>query len=222
MKVFVTSDIHGRVNVFHKVVSFIKDRDDIECLIICGDITAFHKCNTFKEIEEKQYKDFEQMKSLLQYVNKDLLFVLGNNDMFDAEKSDNSYVPYCYKEKYKNFKGIEYTDLLFQDPREFDDEDSIIKKFDLLKIDSNSIVISHVPPYKCLDNINNGLNFGSLAIKELIRDKKPSILFCGHVHHAFGVKKLYDTLVFNCACDENESRGWIVDIEKLSYEKIVL
>lgn len=50
----------------------------------------------------------------------------------------------------------------------------------------------------------------------------PAYFFCGHVHDKFGFKKLYNTYVFNAACDESTTRGWVVDLENGKHEKVVL
>jgi len=51
--------------------------------------------------------------------------------------------------------------------------------------------------------------------------KKPSYFFCGHVHAEFGVKKLYNTYVFNAACDETTTRGWIVELSLIKMNSIL-
>lgn len=222
MKVFVTSDIHGRIEVFHKIVTFVKGKEDIQCIILCGDISGDHTVQSMKELGIKQKEECEKFKLLLKYVNKELIYVLGNNDIFDVEISDTAYLPNCNKGDYKNFVAIEYTSSLFENPINYESEDNIKERLNRLYINEESIVVSHVPPYKCLDNIKNGMNFGSIALRELIEEKKPAFFFCGHVHYAFGVEKLYDTLVFNTACDETTARGWIVDLETHCYEKVIL
>lgn len=222
MKIFVTSDIHGRIEVFHKIVTFVKGRADIECIILCGDISGDYSVQSLKELGIKQKEEYDKFKFLLEYVNKELIYVLGNNDVFDAEISDNSYLPNCNKEEYKNFVAIEYTNFLFENPINYESENNIKERLNKLHINEESIVVSHVPPFKCLDNIKNGMNFGSIALRELIKEKRPAFFFCGHVHYAFGVEKLYDTLVFNVACDETTTRGWIVDLETRNYEKVIL
>ncbi len=34
--------------------------------------------------------------------------------------------------------------------------------------------------------------------------------------------KLYNTKVFNVACNESNTRGWIVDLETEKYNKVIL
>ncbi|HHV16754.1 MAG TPA: hypothetical protein GXX58_09330 [Gelria sp.] len=71
-------------------------------------------------------------------------------------------------------------------------------------------------PHGCLDQIQGGERVGSTAIREFLRDKHPPIWLCGHIHESFGAKRMYDTSVFNCACNPRISklRGWIIDTKK--------
>ena len=69
-------------------------------------------------------------------------------------------------------------------------EEDIAYRLSKLNIHEESIIISHVPPHKCLDKGNNGVYYGSKAIRDMIKEKKPRIFFCGHVHEDFSFKKL--------------------------------
>lgn len=51
-------------------------------------------------------------------------------------------------------------------------------------------------------------------------DKNVAYFFCGHVHAELEIKKLYNTYVFNAACDETMTRGWVVELENGKYEKV--
>ena len=99
--------------------------------------------------------------------------------------------------------------------REGDEEDMHLR-LSKLKIDDKSIIISHIAPYKCLDS---HIYQGSEAIRKMIKEKRSAYFFCGHVHAEFGFKKLYNTYVFNAACDKTTTRGWVVDLENAKHEK---
>ena len=45
----------------------------------------------------------------------------------------------------------------------------------MLNIDNETNIIPYLPPYKCLDNANNGVHYGSISINQMI--KKAEILF---------------------------------------------
>ncbi|EPY2274097.1 hypothetical protein ACXAUS_002990 [Clostridium sporogenes] len=43
-------------------------------------------------------------------------------------------------------------------------EQDMMYRLSKLNIDNKSIIISHLPHYKCLDKANNAVNYGSEAI----------------------------------------------------------
>jgi Icc-related predicted phosphoesterase len=50
----------------------------------------------------------------------------------------------------------------------------------------NAVLISHSPPYKCLDAIAPPKkHIGSKAIKACIEEKSPRFVVCGHIHEAW-------------------------------------
>jgi Icc-related predicted phosphoesterase len=68
------------------------------------------------------------------------------------------------------------------------------------------IVISHAPPYGCLDRVRGkdgtpagGPHIGSSALLRYIEKHQPKIVVCGHVIGDTGVKKIGHTLVVNAA-----------------------
>ena len=65
MKIFCTSDIHGRYNDLRKTVDFINSRDDIEVAIFCGDISARHDYSTVMELIKIQEEDYLSFKTII-------------------------------------------------------------------------------------------------------------------------------------------------------------
>lgn len=222
MKVFVTSDIHGRFDVVNKIAEFVKGRQDISCIIICGDVAGDHESTCFDELEDKQYEDYKKINDILSQLNRNVLFIQGNHDVFTIDKSDITYLPYCNTELFNNFISLEYVNFTMYGTKRDGNEQDMMHRLSKMDIDNKRIVISHLPPYKCLDDPGNGIHYGSMAIREMIKEKRPSYFFCGHVHAAFGFKRLYHTYVFNAACDENTARGWVVDLETAKHEKVTL
>ena len=124
MKVFVSSDIHGRFEVLNKIVDFIKGREDIDLIILCGDITGDHLFRYFFELEDQQYEDYKKLKEMLSGLNRKVLFIQGNHDVFYVDKSDTTYLPYNSAEAFKNFISIEYLNFsMYGTKREGNEED---------------------------------------------------------------------------------------------------
>jgi hypothetical protein len=60
------------------------------------------------------------------------------------------------------------------------------------------VLVSHHPPKNTrLDTVYSGEHIGSISVRHFIEEKKPSIVFCGHVHEAKGVDKIGDTIIVN-------------------------
>lgn len=54
---------------------------------------------------------------------------------------------------------------------------------DLLpEVDEEFILVSHSPPFSCLDQLHDGHHIGSQSILSYIHKTKPSLVVCGHIH----------------------------------------
>ena len=63
----------------------------------------------------------------------------------------------------------------------------------------NSILITHSPPFGVLDLNGSNQHCGSSAVKEVIENKSPLLVVCGHVHESNGKKERYKNVdVVNC------------------------
>ena len=61
-----------------------------------------------------------------------------------------------------------------------------------------SIIVSHAPPKDTgADLAFSGVHVGSVSLRDFIEERKPSAVFCGHIHEARGIDTLGDTLVVN-------------------------
>ncbi|WP_267901305.1 metallophosphoesterase family protein [Clostridium tagluense] len=190
--------------------------------MLCGDITADYVVTSFNELEDMQYYDYKKNIEMLQQLNKEVLFILSNHDVFNVDKTDTNYLPYCNTEAFNDFVSIEYINFPMYGTKREGNEQDMMHRISKLNIDNKSIIISHIPPYKCLDKANNGVYYGSGTIRDMIKEKKPAYFFCGHVHDAFGFKKLHNTFVVSVACDKITTRGWVVNLETVKYEKVIL
>ena len=48
------------------------------------------------------------------------------------------------------------------------------------------VLVSHSPPKGAVDRSSDGRSLGSLAIRETIEHKQPSLVVCGHIHASAG------------------------------------
>ena len=49
-----------------------------------------------------------------------------------------------------------------------------------------AILVSHSPPKGILDVSSTGQSLGSVAVREVIDDKQPKLVVCGHIHESGG------------------------------------
>jgi Icc-related predicted phosphoesterase len=51
---------------------------------------------------------------------------------------------------------------------------------------SGGVLVSHSPPKGILDVSSRGLSLGSVAVREVIDEKSPRLVVCGHIHESAG------------------------------------
>ena len=190
MKILAVADIHGSQYRLNLVLKNI-ERYSPELLILCGDITQFGP----KEVA----------KNFLDQIPIDTLAVTGNIDTPDVKKGiDES------KATRVELKKIVKKDISFigSSGVNSDDYNFLIKNE---MIDSKTVLITHVPPFKMQDKIFLGNHGGSKELKEIIEKFKPRLVLCGHIHEDPGFTKNKDTVVVNCSMGKR-GEGALIDI----------
>ena len=64
----------------------------------------------------------------------------------------------------------------------------------LAKAPENCILISHSPPYQCLDLARNNQHLGSQAIRQFIETRHPALAVCGHIHETWNCRDLIENV----------------------------
>jgi Icc-related predicted phosphoesterase len=60
-------------------------------------------------------------------------------------------------------------------------------------------VLAHVPPHGLkLDRVFFGRHAGSKALRTFVKQRRPALVICGHIHEGRGVERLGPTTVVNC------------------------
>ena len=200
MKILAFGDLHGDSRLAEKLAKQA-DKEKVDLVIICGDITNFDADTTnligpFKKRHQK------------------VLFVPGNHDSFAtanflAEFYDIKNL-HGYSVKYKNIGifgagganiGIEQ----LTDKETF----SLLKKgFDKIKYLDKKIMVSHVHPSKTMMEKFTQIFPGSDSVRKAVENFKPDIMLCSHVHEAEGLEeKIGKTRVLNVG-----KKGKIINI----------
>jgi len=194
LRIFITSDFHSNIKAFQKVISRVEETHS-DIVIICGDITHF---GTLQEAKE--------LLSLFGKLRLPILFVPGNCDPHSLIGVDIECAR-CIHGTYELYGDFMFmgvggsTGSLFHTPFELTESEimKVLKKsFNPSLINYRCVMVSHNPPKNTkVDVTRSGEHIGSLSIRQFIEEKKPSIVFCGHVHESRGIDQIDDTVVVN-------------------------
>ncbi len=194
MKLIVGTDFHGNKDSFEVFVSKAEE-EDVDVLIVCGDITNFGTLERAKNL-----------LSLLTQLRLPVLFVPGNCDppslvVVDVEGA------LCLHGKSATYGDINFIGLggspntPFGTPFEMSEEEIGEALNCAVKNVTDArwfVLLSHAPPYNTkLDKTFSGFHAGSLSIRNFIEERKPSIVFCGHIHEAKGKDRIGRTILVN-------------------------
>ncbi len=193
MKVLVATDFHGYEAAFENFASKAEE-EKAEILVICGDITHFGT------IQEAKY-----LLSLLTDLRLPVLFVPGNCDppaLADIDVEGAMCI---------HGKSVSYGDLTFigvggspSTPLNTLFEMTEEKIAQILNEGSKNIdnrwviLVSHTPPKgTSVDKIHLGEHVGSSSVRSFVEERKPSAVFCGHIHEARGKDVIGGTIIVN-------------------------
>jgi Icc-related predicted phosphoesterase len=178
MKFLAISDTHGK--------HFPLELPKADCIIHAGDIS---NTGTLQQVI-----DFIDWFQYLDYKYK--IFIAGNHD-FIFEKLTAEHLENLIPENviYLNDSGVTieginiwgspvspwFYDWAFNRQRGAD----IKKHWDLIPANTD-ILITHGPVFGILDRTTGGQNVGCDDLAMAIKNVKPKVHICGHIHEAFG------------------------------------
>lgn len=186
MEILLISDIHGRIEVLERI---IQNESDVSAVVICGDLTNFGPISIVSDIDR-----------LLNRAGLSAIAVPGNCDPRDItgqiESSEN--ITGIHR-RCLDFKNIKFCGLGGSNPTPFRtpfelSEDEISRILQEFEGGEGSVLVSHPPPRGVLDEVR-GANVGSTSVADHFR--KFSMVFCGHIHEARGIRVINGTTVVN-------------------------
>ena len=206
MKILAAGDIHGD-SLLVKKLAKKAEKENVELVILCGDLTSDEKV--------------EGIIGPFLKVNKKVLLVPGNHESiatadFLAELYGVKNI-HGYSVKYKDigFFGCSASNIGINQLTEKEIFDLLKTGFDHIKSLKRRVMITHTPPSgtkmekfskKFLGNEN--LVVASQGVEKAIKEFKPDILLCSHLHEAEGIEeKIGNTRVINVG-----KEGKVIDI----------
>jgi Icc-related predicted phosphoesterase len=199
MKILAVADIHGsqyRLNlVLKNVTTYTPD-----LVVLCGDIT--------------QFGPGDLATNFLNQIPVETLAVPGNIDTFDVDQGINASNATNLHMKRIVTQGIVFVGIGREIPSSLADlaiDNGTVKKSLKKILDTTSVLVTHVPPFKLQDKMFIGSHGGSKQLRHLIDTYKPRLVLCGHIHEDPGVSKSGDTTVVNCSMGKR-TEGALIEI----------
>lgn len=204
MKILSVADIHGsqyRLNILLKNI----EKNSPDLVVICGDIT--------------QFGPGEVAINFLNQIPIDTLAIPGNIDTAEVDPAISRS-----KAENINLKKIQINDISFVgiggenislNTKILDEK--VKKPIDEV-INKDTIVITHVPPYKIQDKVYIGHHIGSKELREIVEKYHPRLVLSGHVHENPGMTIFNDTVIVNCSIGKRTEGALIQIADKIKVD----
>ena len=203
MRLYAAADLHGKRRHFETVKEGLR-QSRADAVVLAGDILNYGRGRPFL--------------SILERLSRPVFIVRGNSDPFHLDRwAAASQNVHSLHLNAVPFNGIELVGISGTLPIPFRSragwrEANRLKRLAGLT-HTGSILVAHPPPYGCRDQVLGRFSAGSRGLARLVRESKPAVMFCGHIHEAAGTAPLGDTLVVNCALGADR-HGVLVVLEK--------
>lgn len=190
MRILATGDIHGDVGLAKKLAEKA-EKEKVDLVIITGDITQ----------SDQSTKDL-----IGPFVKKKqkILFVPGNHDSFATADFLAEFYGikniHGYSAKYGDVGifGCGGANVGVAQLTEKEMFGLLKKGFENVKYSDKKIMVTHVHPAESKMEKFSSFIPGSSGITKAVRELKPDILLCSHVHEAEGIEeKIGKTKVIN-------------------------
>jgi uncharacterized protein len=210
MRILTISDIHGDFQAFRPDML-----PKVDLILIAGDLTN-HGFNAPARWQAQALTELEEARAWFEKLSlhccPQILWVQGNHD---KGVPDSFLDPYATNIRDRtvmlthedegiqlSVRGVSLT-CAFDKPH-------LAKEWAFTTIDPSedtaafdfgphNIIVSHGPPFGCLDRTNTGSHIGSPALRAQVLEHQPLLVVCGHVHEAAGMETLGRTTVLNTA-----------------------
>jgi len=186
MEILLISDIHGKMDIFERIVFNAKE---VSAVVMCGDLTNFGPASLVSDLDR-----------ILERAGIPGIAIPGNCDPRDITGYiDTSEKIVNIHRKCLGFKGITFCGLGGSNPTPFRTpfelpEDEISRILEDFDGGEKSVLVSHPPPKGVLDEVR-GVNVGSSSVADHFR--KFPMVFCGHIHETRGIRVINGTTVVN-------------------------
>jgi Icc-related predicted phosphoesterase len=201
MLIYAVADIHADPERLQKICSVVSEYQP-DVLLLSGDLINYIRP--------------EKTLNILNDLSVPVLAVRGNSDPIYVEK---------YFHQFSNLtplhlnrvtiRSTPFTGLSGTIPLPFRNRVCFREKYLMEKIspliDSQTVLVVHTPPWGTLDQVMGRFHSGSKMVRDLVEQKKPRLLICGHIHEAAGVAEVGQTTLVNCSLPKTR-KGMMIEV----------
>lgn len=200
MRIYAVADIHGKPAKIEQIRKVLSERKP-DILVVAGDITNYFNAN----------RVVRQLSGLPVPV----LGIRGNTDLPKVDRLLAHYPNTSSLHlKDQTISGVRFTGVGGTIPVPFNSRISWREKsiFDRLArlVCEDAVLVAHCPPRGVLDEVLGRFHAGCRRLHQLIAQRQPRLVICGHIHERPGVANIGRTPVVNC-CLSRTGRGAVVD-----------
>ena len=202
MRIYAVADIHGKP----EKIALVREKTEglkPDALIVAGDITNyFNSANVVEQLNQMPVP---------------VLAVRGNTDLKKVDRLLDDYSNtsslHLKEQKFNSqkFVGVSGTIPVPFSSRIGWREKKIINTLEAL-VDDNSVLVVHSPPRGVLDEAFGRFHAGCRRLYQLVVQRQPRLVLCGHIHERPGVASIGQTTVVNCNIART-GKGAMVDFD---------
>lgn len=208
LSVILTSDLHG----------YLPEVPECDLLLIAGDI-----CPDGSPQMQADWLYHKFRPWLSSSKAKEVVAVAGNHDwVFQTHPQLVPKLPWHYlQDQEMEVLGVKIYGTPWQ-PVFFDwafnlDEEELVEKWKLIPSDT-CILLLHGPPHGYGDRNISGEHTGSASLTRRIRQIRPQLVICGHIHEARGEYNLDGIRIIN-ACQLNLRYEPIEELIQIDFKR---
>lgn len=170
MLIQAAGDFHGNKEKMNIFLEGIEENSP-QLAILCGDISS----------------SLEEVVDFLNELKIKAFVVPGNMDPMEMDEAINKS-----RATNLNRKRIEFNDKYFIG---YGGTRPNFGEFQ----GKADVVVTHVPPKGLQDRVVFGMRIGNKSLRNFIKETRPKLLICGHVHEDPGYTNFHGTIVLNCS-----------------------
>ena len=187
MKLFVFTDTHGNKKLISALIKKIQISNP-DIVVCAGDLTNFSK-------------NLDKLLNMFKKTNLPLLIIPGNhetNSGLEKACKKTKFAVNIHKRIYSINNYLFFGFGLGGFAEKNLELERLIPEIKKVVVKKILIAVTHQPPYRTRLDLINSVHSGSRSIRKLVKEAKPKLNICGHLHENENkIDKINSTLIIN-------------------------